>query len=330
MYLSEQKDPNLILYSKVLKGLYDMKKCKTKRCKTSRLVSNGVLNTLGFNQSNTALAGQCIDACTHPLCGTPSTLALLAPIIYDEIGINLCATFELGVDISTTYPTADSIRLTVTDIGLTFGTDTGITVEAIPGRPNCYLVTLTNLEITFVASVYDFARRLLGTFPITATYLPADTADGTYNEDTNPSAVELEIYAPYGPSYTVDGATIIPIITPITLGTTNVISQGLNLIALPKVLDFDIDEDTVTVGLSLYLQSLYYSSYKFATEGRLDTPKGSIIPEEESACLSFVEGSLLNLSIQPLDLEECPCEDNREEDCSSCNSSYSSNSVSAE
>lgn len=308
-----------------------MKKCKTKRCKVSRLVSNGVLNTLGINQENTTPGAQCMDVCTYPLCGTPSTLAVLTPIIYDEIGINLCATFSLGTDISTTYPTADSIRLSVTDIGLTFGTDTGITVDAIPGRPNCYLVTLTNLEITFVASVYDYAKRLLGTFPVTATYLPSDTADETYNEDSNPSVVELEIYAPYGPSYTVDGATILPIITPITLGTTNVMSQGLNLLALPKVLDFDIDDDTVTVGLSIYLQSLYYASYKFATEGRLDTPKGSILPEEESACLSFVEGSLLNLCIQPLDLEECPCENIANNNCSSCPTLFdSSNAPSAE
>lgn len=289
-----------------------MANCKAKRCrcKASRLVSNGVLNS----------ANECMDVCTTPLCGSPSTLGILAPVIYDEIGINLCTTFSLGVDVSTAYPTAESISLTVSNIGMTFGTEGAVTIEAITGRPNCYLVTLSDLLVEFIVRIYDSANRLLGTFPVTALYLPPSTSDPTYDEDTNPTAVELEIYAPYGISYDVDAVadppTATAIINPIAMGTTvNMLRQGLNLMAIPKVLDFDIDNDTVTVGLSLFLQSLYFAAYRVPTEGRLDTPKGSIVPEEQSACMSFVEGSLLDLNIRPLDIGSPHCEEFLKNDC---------------
>lgn len=282
-------------------------KTKRCRCKSARIASNGAL----------CAANQCVDVCTMAPCGTPSVLSVLAPVIYDEIGINLCATFDLGVDISTVYPTADHIKLSVTDIEMTFGPDGTVTIDAIPGRPNCYLVTLSDLEVTFVARIYDIANRLLDTLVVTATYLPTDVTDETYDEDTNPSAVELEIYAPYGPLYDTAavGEPATPIITPITFGEASTVSQGINLRAIPKVLDFDIDANTVTVGLSIFLQSLYYAAYRIATEGKLDTPKGSIIPEEQSACMDFVEGSLLNLNIRPLDIGEPNCEECLKQEC---------------
>lgn len=293
-----------------------MANCKAKkcRCKASHLVSNGVLNS----------TDQCMDVCTTPLGGNPSVLSLLAPVIYDEIGINLCTTFSLGVDVSTLYPTAESISLTVSNIGMTFGAEGDVTIEAITGRPNCYLVTLSDLLVEFIVRIYDSANRLLGTFPVTAVYLPPSTADPTYDEDTNPTAVELEIYAPYGISYDVDAVadppTATAVINPIALGTTvNMLRQGLNIMAIPKVLDFDIDGDAVTVGLSVFLQSLYFAAYKVPTEGRLDTPKGSIVPEEQSTCMSFVEGSLLDLCIRPLELGMPKCEEFLKVDCANEN-----------
>ena len=289
-----------------------MAKCKTKKCgcKKNRIISSAVLNE----------RGKCVDVCTNAPCGAPNVLSVMAPVIYDEIGINLCATFALGVDLSTTYPTADKIRLSVTDIGIAFGTDIGqVSVEAIVGRPNCYLVTLSNLEVQFVAGIYDYANRLLGTTVVTATYLPALITDETYDEDTNPTSVELEIYAPYGPAYLVDTtvtpATATAIISPITFGAENTISQGLNIRAIPKVLDFDIDADTITVGLSVFLQSLYYAAYKVPTEGRLDTPKGNIATSEQSLCMDFVDGSLLDLCIRPLVLDEPECEGELKQEC---------------
>lgn len=275
------------------------KKC---RCKNSRLVSNGALNSV-----------ECMDVCTTPLCGNPSMLSVLAPVIYDEIGINLCATFDLGVDVLATYPTADRVALTVRNIGMTFGEPGAVTIESIAGRPNCYLVTLGDLAVDFIARIYDSANRLLGTIPVTAVYLPPDITAPTYNEDTNPTAVELEIYAPYGLAYETD--TVQPIISFTGFGVlNNFITQGLNLTAIPKVLDFDLEASTITVGLSLFLRSLYFAAYKIPTEGRSVAPKGSIIPEEQSVCMNFVEGSLLDLNIRPLELGKPNYEENLKND----------------
>ena len=50
-------------------------KCASKK----RYVSSGIANY-----------PDCIDVCTAPICGTADNLTLLAPVVYDEIGINLC------------------------------------------------------------------------------------------------------------------------------------------------------------------------------------------------------------------------------------------------
>ena len=55
-------------------------KCASKK----RYVSNGITNY-----------SDCIDVCTNPICGTADNLTLLAPVVYDEIGINLAAKFPL-------------------------------------------------------------------------------------------------------------------------------------------------------------------------------------------------------------------------------------------
>ena len=60
------------------------------------------------------------------------------------------------------------------------------------------------------------------------------------------------------------------------LSGDNGITQGLNLYAIPKVLDIDIASDEVTIGLSVILQSLYYAGYRVASAGKIVTPKGSI------------------------------------------------------
>ena len=66
------------------------------------------------------------------------------------------------------------------------------------------------------------------------------------------------------------------------LSGDNGITQGLNLYAIPKVLDIDIASDEVTIGLSVILQSLYYAGYIVASAGKIVTPKGSILSHENS------------------------------------------------
>lgn len=268
-----------------------MPKCK---CKTkARIVSNQVRN----------LAENCCkDVCTNPICGEPDMLSIMAPLIYDEIGINLCTTFATGVDISTTYPNATNATIRVINATFTNG-EGGVTIEPIPGRPNCYLVTLTNITVTFALNLYDDSCRLIATIYPTAVYLPSETTADTYDEDTNPTSVELEIFAPYGISYNTAGTTPEAVLNYIGFSTTNnFVTQGINMYGLAKLLDFNRDEDTVTVGLTFVVQSLYFAGYKVKSCGKIDTPKGSIMAADNSDCMRFVAGALLDLAIKPLDL----------------------------
>lgn len=244
----------------------------------------------------------CIDVCSNPIVGDPSLLGIMAPLIYDEIGVNLCTSFDLGTDIETTYPTANNATVSVIGASYDYGAD-GVQIEAISGRPNCSLITLSNITVTFAVKIYDCCCKLLGTLYPTAVYLPSDTTAPTYDADTNPSSVELELFTPYGFAYNTEGTTTTPVISNISFeeGSASP-SQGVNLFANAKLLDFSTEDSTVTVGVTFVLQSLYYVGYKVASAGKIDIPKGSIITPDNSDCMRFVAGDLLNLAIKPLDL----------------------------
>lgn len=245
----------------------------------------------------------CQDVCANPICGEPNQLGLMAPVIYDEIGVNLCATFNLGTDIPTTYPSVTSAS--VSAINVTYTNATGaVEAEAIPGRPNCQAVTLRDLEVQFVVKLYDDSCRLVTTLFPTAVYLPTDETEPTYNEDTNPSSVEMDIFAPYGVAYTIPETGIpSPSIGYMGMATTNhTVQQGINFFTFAKLLDFNITESNVTVGLTVVVASMYFAGYRVPNSGRIAIPKGSIISPENSDCLRFVAGDLLNLAIKPLDL----------------------------
>ncbi len=274
-----------------------MAKCKCSN--RSRIVSNTVQR----------LYAGCTDVCVNPVCGEPSVLSLFAPLIYDEIGINLCATFDLGVDIAATYPTVTAASIKVIDATYVLGEE-GVQVEALSGRPNCYVVTLSEITVLFAMDLFDAAGRHVDTIFPTAVYLPANTAAPTYDEDTNPSSVELELFAPYGFSYDTTGTEPVPVINFIGFSQeTNFVRQGINLYGLAKLLDFSTDDSTATVGLTLILQSLYFAGYRVESAGKIDVPKGSILAPDNSQCMRFVAGELLNLAIKPLDLGELPTTD---------------------
>lgn len=274
------------------------------KCRPKRYISNGVNTT-----------GKCRDLCVDPVCGDPDSLTLLAPVVYDELGINLCRAVPL--DIPTVTGTVASISAQVTNIGFASTGPTATTVAPISGRPNCYLVTLTSLNVTFAVSFYDCAKRLLATSTVNATYLPTDnTADGYayYDEDTNPDSVELEIFAPYGVA--ADSGTGSPTIQFTGLNTgANMIHQGLNLLAIPKILDFDPSDQTATIGLSLYVKSIYFSQYKIPHLGRAMVPKACLQPTADTLCMDFVSGDLLDLSIKPLELGPPKFEEYLKQEC---------------
>lgn len=294
-----------------------MPKYKPKGCKCGR--SNAV-NVIAANGSCSGPAPSpepCFDVCTNPICGTPQYLTLLAPVVYDEIGINLCRQITLAADFATTYPSADSA--TAEAVSVTFSTAPGEApaITPISGRPNCYSITLRSLTVNFAVKLYDCARRLLTVLPVSAVYLPASgTADYTYfDEDTNPSTVELELYAPYGVSYSAADAST-PVINYVgfTEGSASP-SQGLNMIIIPKVLSFDPATGEISMGLTIYLKSIYYSQYLIPHNGRAVVPKGSLIPQEDSVCMEFVSGSLLDREIKPLELGPPANEETLKNEC---------------
>ena len=257
----------------------------------------------------------CVDVCTNPVCADPKVLSMMAPLVYDEIGINLCTTFDLGVDIATTYPTVTCATARVINATYTYG-DGNVVIDSLVGRPNCYSVTLSNIIVEFAVNLYDSTGRLVDTIYPTAVYLPSDTTAETYDAETNPSSVELEIFAPYGYAYTTEDGGITPIINYLGyLDTNNMPQQGINLYGIAKILDFEIADSTITVGLTLVLQSMYYAGYRVASAGRIDTPKGSIITPDNTECMMFVAGDLLDLAIKPLDLGAPFFEEKLKNDC---------------
>ncbi|MGN0165308.1 MAG: hypothetical protein ACI39R_03935 [Lachnospiraceae bacterium] len=283
-----------------------MAKCKCGKC-GSRIMSNGCKN----------VREGCFDVCTTPICADPGILSVYAPIIYDEIGINLCTTFCIDIPAQCGCSDITSACAQLLDLDFCYGEE-GVEITQISGRPNCYLVKLSNLTAKFAIKLFGENCRLVDTIFASTVYLPSCKEAETYDEDTNPSSVTLEIFAPYGVSYKNAPGCTKPHMALNFIGfkeENNFVRQGINVYAIPKVLNLDVDDETVTVGLTLVIQSAYFAGYKVESRGKIRTPKGSLIPEEESDCRRFVAGELLNLAIKPLDLGTPECEENLKEDC---------------
>lgn len=285
----------------IIVSIFERNKSMSNCCSHKRVLSNAIANGLNDN---------CNDICVNPSCGDPQYLTVLAPVVYDELGINICRTIPLPDTIATDFPTAVYASAEVIDISYTVNqSDTpGVTISPIAGRSNCYEVELSNLSVDFAIRLYDCCNRLLTTLTLAdIIYLPPLTTDAGYDEDTNPTSVTMEIFSPYGVSYT-DGALATPSLNFVGFSTTNnQLVQGLNLMSIPKVLDFDLTGETVTIGLTLIVKSIYFSQYQLPHNGKAIVSKGSLSPSEESLCMEFVNGSLLDRSIKPL--EPCnPCD----------------------
>ena len=88
------------------------------RCCSKRYVSCGIDRK-----------GNCLDVCTDPLCGEPDCLTVLTPVVYDELGINLCRNVPLEMAV----PNIDRISVQVMDIAFGPGTE-GCEPGAAPAR----------------------------------------------------------------------------------------------------------------------------------------------------------------------------------------------------
>lgn len=256
----------------------------------------------------------CVDVCTSPLCGDPNLLALYAPLVYDEIGINLCQTLTIDDPAFSTYTTAEKAFVQILDISFADSVITNIN-----GRPNCTEITLQSIAVTMLIQLYSCSGQLLGSYTGIFTYLPPVTDPG-YDEETNPSSVTLELFTPYGNTVTlttVDGiTTAVPTLTYIGFTTANhFMTQGLAATAYPKVLNLDIPNSRITVGLTLVIKSIYFSQYLVPHEGKVQVPKGSLMPQDDSLCLNFVNGDLLEMNIKPLELGLPLCEEYLKNDC---------------
>ncbi|MBQ7707870.1 MAG: hypothetical protein IJT72_08850 [Lachnospiraceae bacterium] len=289
-----------------------------KNCnQNQRTINNETVNNKG------ACCGA-TDVCLNPQCGDPRLLSLLAPVIYDEVGINVCQTITLPEGFLTDYPTAYYATAEVIDISLETAATEATSVTPIATRPNCYNVTLTNLTVNFAIKLYDYGRRLLATLSLPGiVYLPSDVTDPGYDSETNPTSTSFDIFAPYGISY-VGGDITTPELNIIGFAdTNNTVAQGLNVMALPKVLDFDPTSEDITIGLTIICNSLYFNAYRIPHDGKAIATKGSLVTDDDSIRMEFVEGSLLDRNIKPLELCN-PCDTknpNLNDDINNCGGS---------
>ncbi|MDO4261728.1 MAG: hypothetical protein Q4C82_06590 [Eubacteriales bacterium] len=262
----------------------------------------------------------CADVCTSPLCGDPSLLPMYAPLIYDEMGVNVCQTLTVTDPGFAALSNAEKAFVQVLDVS--FADSEAV---SIPGRPNCTEITLQNLTVSLLIRLYSASGQLLGGFTQSFTYLPPVT-DPSYDEDTNPSSVTFELFTPYGISYDAADASAPRISYMGFLAANQNLTQGLNAIAYPKVLDLNVPAGQITVGLTVIVSCVYFSQYLVPHQGKVRVPKGSLLPEDDSLCLNFVNGDLLEMTIKPLELGPPRNEEFLKNDCSQASSCCSDSS----
>lgn len=280
-----------------------------------------------------------------PPIGEPRLLTLMAPVVFDESGINLCRVVcfnELrdacqGDTDRTTDVLFDglsrkdlacacNIQLQVVDIDFNFVDPSGCRYSEIKpakGNPNLSRITLKDIDVTLAVTILDSCCKVVSQGMMTIRYL-GDESECGFDPCTNPSAVTLDIYTPYGVAYAPENPAgcnkLVPTINYVgfvsnqegknggkheksyfRFDANNQIQQGICAQALAKVVA--ADEDCCGIGLSLYIKSIYLIQYKFKNEGLTIPPKLTPIQEEEdNSCLEFVCGDLLETSIQPLNV----------------------------
>lgn len=252
------------------------------------------------------------DICNTPICGRPDMLSIYAPVIYDEIGINICRPITLPADVIAANPTVACIQLEIIDIVFTAGTETvpGTTVTNSV-TANCSTVILTNVLVYYRVKLYDNKGNYLAETFVTANYLPANAESTDYafvDTETNPESVTLELYTPYGVGVTdnVDGTNYINVVG-LVVGS-NYITNGINASAVAKAMNFNVTTGVFSAGISIVLRTVYFEAYKIAHEGKPIPPKANLNGAQGNTCLEFVESGLLSREIKPLELEPPKCE----------------------
>ncbi len=259
--------------------------------------------------------------CNTPINGRPKHLSIYAPVVYDEIGINICRPVTIPEAVLAANPTASCVQLDVIDVTFSAAAE-GIPATTVTNtaRANCSTVVLTNVAVTFRAKIFGDCNNYLTSTVITANYLPgsATSPDVAFQDDeTNPQSVTVELYTPYGVGYTDDtGAT--PVINTVGFAAgKNTVVNGINATVVAKAMNFNETTGTFSAGISLFLRTVYYETYKFEHDGKPVPPKASL-SDDQNTCLNFVESGLLFREIKPLELEPPKCEGQLKDEESPC------------
>ena len=251
----------------------------------------------------------CSDVCVNPHLGNPKSLTLLAPVVFDECGINLCKVIQRPVFCN---PDIHTIQVRVVDINWNLGrSDHSSHIETLRSRPFCSRVTLSGIQLKLAVTLLDHCHNIIDSFLITEEYLPASPDDCSYDECTNPCSLSFELYTPYGLSYLPQDPPC-PTINFFGMEETGTCGQGNNSLrqgvgaqALAKVVRYDSEDGVIALGLTIYLKSIYFVQYRMQHEGLAVPPKCAAVIDQCDVCKDFVEGDLLSLNITPMDLNCC-------------------------
>lgn len=157
-----------------------------------------------------------------PPIGEPKCLTMMAPVVFDEAGINLCRVFSINdlLDLCerpsnrTTdvvfdgltkldLENATKIQLHVVDVNFNFVCpETCRFSEIKPSRntPNLSRVTLRDIDVTFSVTIVDSTCKVCKEGMLTLRYLPGENCPG-FSEETNPNNITFDLYTPYGIAY---------------------------------------------------------------------------------------------------------------------------------
>lgn len=276
-------------------------------CSCCNHTSNSCCSSTG--PSSASSAGSCNDICVNPPTGQPKSLTLLAPVVFDECGINLCKVVQRPVFCN---PDICSIQLRVVDIDWNMGrTDHSSRIETLRSRPHCSRITLSGIRVKFAVTLLDRCHTIIDSFMMVEEYLPSSVDDCCYDESANPCSLSFELYTPYGLSY-LNQDPPCPTINFFGMEEAgscgignNMLRQGVGAQALAKVVRFDLEDGVIALGLTIYLKSVYFVQYRVPHEGLAVPPKCAAIIDQCDACKDFVEGDLLSLNVRPLDLNPC-------------------------
>lgn len=105
--------------------------------------------------------------------GEPKLLTCVAPVVFDECGINLCREIKIPEYLLEQHPSTEAIDVKVISIDFSIGEIDGSCVDTLPKkRPNCVRVKLSRLKVRFAAKLLDRHCKVLAEECFQALYLP--------------------------------------------------------------------------------------------------------------------------------------------------------------